>query len=128
MSQQGPSSIDQGERMIKVGALEVYPAGLCVRVAGVKMVLPLREFRVLLELAENAGRVVPTRVLLDHIWGPGFADTTGTLKVHVGRVRRRLRTALGTDYIRTVRGYGYALDHELARPTPDEDGPPPPLP
>jgi two-component system, OmpR family, response regulator RegX3 len=119
---QGPPSSGSEERMIKVGALEVYPAGLCVRVAGVKMALPMREFRVLLELAENAGRVVPAQVLLDRIWGPGFVDTTGTLKVHVGRVRKRLRSALGVDYIRTVRGFGYALDPELARPA---DDPPP---
>lgn len=101
--------------LLRVGRVELDPAALAVRVAGVKLALPLREFQVLLLLAENAGRVIPAQVLLDRIWGPGFVDRSGTLKVHVNRVRKRLLGALGVDYIRTVRGLGYSLDPELAR-------------
>lgn len=102
------------ERVLRVGELEIYPAGLSLRMAGVKATLPLREFEVLLVLAENAGRVIPVRTLLDRAWGVGYTDNTGTLKVHVNRLRKRIKAALGVDYIRTVRGLGYSLDPELA--------------
>ena len=109
----GPSDADP-DRVLQVGELEIYPAGLSVRLGGVKATLPLREFEVLLVLAENAGRVIPVQALLDHAWGVGYTDNTGTLKVHVNRLRKRIKTALGVDYIRTVRGLGYSLDPELA--------------
>jgi two-component system, OmpR family, response regulator RegX3 len=102
------------ERVLHVGRLEIYPAGLSLRMAGVKSTLPLREFEVLLVLAQNAGRVIPFQTLLDAAWGDGFTDSSGTLKVHVNRIRTRIRAALGVDYIRTVRGVGYPLDPELA--------------
>lgn len=101
--------------VVRVGEVEIDLDGLSVRVRGIKMALPLREFQLLLLMAENAGRVLPAKVLLDRVWGPGFVDTSGTLKVHVARVRRRLRGVLGVDYVRTVRGVGYSLDPELAR-------------
>jgi DNA-binding response OmpR family regulator len=102
------------EQVVTVGDLELYPAGLSLRLGGHKTSLPLREFEVLLVLARNAGKVVPVRTLLDHAWGLGYVDNTGTLKVHVNRLRKRIKNALGVDYIRTVRGIGYSLDPELA--------------
>lgn len=111
-----PHHADEGADVVRVGDLLLYPAGLAVRMAGVKSVLPLREFQILLVLARNAGRVIPVQVLLDHAWGEGYVDRSGTLKTHVNRLRKRMVAGLGVDYIRTVRGLGYALDPELARP------------
>ncbi|HWH29683.1 MAG TPA: winged helix-turn-helix domain-containing protein [Mycobacteriales bacterium] len=113
---QGPEPApDDASRVLRVGALEIDRDGLCISVGGVRMALPRREFEVLLVLAENAGRVLPARLLLDRVWGPGFVDGSGTLKVHVNRIRRRITGVLGVDYIRTVRGLGYSLDPDLAR-------------
>ena len=106
---------DDPERVVRVGALEVYPAGLSLRIDGVKSTLPLREFEVLLVLAENAGRVIPFETLMEAAWGPSATSRAGTLKSHVNRLRRRIRDELGVDYVRTVRGVGYSLDPELAR-------------
>ena len=103
------------DRVVHVGALEVYPAGLSLRINGVKSTLPLREFEVLLVLAENAGRVIPFDTLMEAAWGPSLTQRSGTLKSHVNRLRRRIKSELGVDYIRTVRGVGYSLDPELAR-------------
>ena len=102
------------ERVLRVGELEIYPAGLSLRMRGTKTTLPLREFEVLLVLAQNVGNVIPTQTVLDQAWGVGFTDNTGTLKTHVNRLRKRIKAGLGVDYIRTVRGIGYSLDPELA--------------
>ena len=102
------------ERIVQVGEIEVYPAGLSLRIQGVKSTLPLREFEVLLVLAENAGRVIPFETLMEAAWGPSVTPRAGTLKSHVNRLRRRIKAELGVDYIRTVRGVGYSLDPELA--------------
>lgn len=68
------------------------------------------EYRLLEELARNAGRVVPHQLLLDKVWGPDWVADPNYLKVFV----RRLRQKLGDDpqqpqYIHTEWGQGYRM-------------------
>jgi two-component system, OmpR family, response regulator RegX3 len=70
-----------------------------------------KEFVILRQLMENAGRVVTRRELLDNAWGPDKADVRNYLEVHT----RRLRTKIESDVdrptrIRTVRRVGYIFD------------------
>lgn len=70
------------------------------------------EFRLLLTLLERPGKVWSRDQLLDRVWGR-YSDTeTRTVDVHVGRLRKALRKASDREMIRTVRGFGYALDGE----------------
>lgn len=98
------------DRVLPVGALEIDVAAMAVRFRGCRVEMPLREFQVLLLLADNAGRVLSPSSVAEHVWGPGFADVHGNLKIHISRLRRRMHTAAGSDCIRTVRGVGYCLD------------------
>jgi DNA-binding response OmpR family regulator len=98
------------ERVVRVGELEIDVAAMSVRLAGQRISMPLREFQVLLLLADNAGHVLSHTSLVEHLWRPGFADTHGNLKIHVSRLRHRLRACGSPDCIRTVRGVGYCLD------------------
>lgn len=68
------------------------------------------EFKLLVVLMQSAGRVFSRGQLLDQVWGMSSDLETRTVDVHVGRLRRALENAGGTDLIRTVRGFGYALD------------------
>lgn len=68
------------------------------------------EFRLLTTFMERPGRVWSRDQLLDRVWGRDIYVDSRTVDVHVGRLRKALRTATGTDDpIRTVRGAGYAL-------------------
>ena len=98
------------ERVVRVGRLEVDVAAIAVRFAGVRVDMPLKEFQVLLLLADNHGRALSAASLAKHLWGPDFEDAHGNLKIHISRLRRRLRDAGGADCIRTVRGVGYCLE------------------
>jgi DNA-binding response OmpR family regulator len=98
------------ERVVRVGELEVDVAAMAVRLAGQRIPMPLREFQVLLLLADNLGHVLSHASLVEHLWHPGFEDTHGNLKIHVSRLRHRLRACSSQDYIRTVRGIGYCLE------------------
>ncbi len=46
------------------------------------------------------------------VWGISADIDTRTVDVHVGRLRKVLKQAIGKDTIRTVRGFGYALRNE----------------
>ncbi|PWJ19383.1 phosphate regulon transcriptional regulator PhoB [Jannaschia seohaensis] len=68
------------------------------------------EFRLLTTFMERPGRVWSRDQLLDRVWGRDIYVDSRTVDVHVGRLRKALRGATGTDDpIRTVRGAGYAL-------------------
>ena len=63
------------------------------------------EFLLLRELAEHAGQSVPKGQLLATVWGYDFDPGSNVVDVCV----RRLRSKLGFDLIKTVRGEGYQL-------------------
>jgi DNA-binding response OmpR family regulator len=68
-----------------------------------------KEFDLLLLLASNPGIVLTRDVLLDRVWGAGYAGlTTRTVDVHVNALRKKLDDdAAQPRYIETVRSVGY---------------------
>lgn len=69
--------------------------------------LTTTEFKVLLELARHAGRVLTREQLMDRVWGMDFYGTDRVVDVYVGQVRRKLEQATGENLIQSVRGVGY---------------------
>jgi two-component system OmpR family response regulator len=63
------------------------------------------EFLLLRELAEHVGQSVPKDRLLSSVWGYDFDPGSNVVDVCV----RRLRSKLGFNLIKTVRGEGYQL-------------------
>lgn len=65
------------------------------------------EFKLLRVFMESPGRVFSRDQLLERVWGSNNLEVeTRTVDVHIGRLRKQL----GTEYIRTIRGFGYSLD------------------
>lgn len=98
-------------RILRIGDVELQLDSYRLLVRGTPVHLPHKEFVILRQLMENAGRVVTRRELLDNAWGPDRADARNYLEVHI----RRLRTKIESDMeqptrIRTVRGVGYIFD------------------
>ncbi|MBI4329347.1 MAG: response regulator transcription factor [Chloroflexi bacterium] len=65
------------------------------------------EYRLLVELTGNAGRVVTHRQLLQRVWGQEY-DSVKSVEWHVGRLRRKLGVSAKT--IGSIRGVGYRYD------------------
>ena len=81
-----------------------------VEVAGEPVELTLKEFELLLTLAENKGIVFSRQQLLEKVWGSDYLGESRTIDVHVGTLRSKLG-AYGSD-ISTIRGVGYCLKEE----------------
>ncbi|QBY00597.1 phosphate regulon transcriptional regulatory protein PhoB [Rhodophyticola sp. CCM32] len=77
--------------------------------AGASLTLGPTEFRLLTAFMERPGRVWSREQLLDRVWGRDIYVDSRTVDVHVGRLRKALRSSGSDDPIRTVRGAGYAL-------------------
>ena len=80
-----------------------------VQRAGQPLKLGPTEYRLLVTLMEQPGRVFSRDQLLDHVWGRDIYVDTRTVDVHVARLRKVLKQDGLADPIRTVRGAGYAL-------------------
>lgn len=67
------------------------------------------EFSILELLMRNAGIVLERSVMYDRIWGYDFGDSSRSLDVHVGYLRRKLEADGAPRVIETVRGIGFVL-------------------
>ena len=69
------------------------------------------EFRLLYQLASNAGRVVPAERLIESAWGYDGGDSV-LVKTHLSHLRRKLQLPQqGRGSLSVVRGAGYRLEH-----------------
>jgi DNA-binding response OmpR family regulator len=89
----------------RLGRLEVDEAAMTAHIDGAQVPLTTTEFRLLADLARNAGVVRTRPALLEDVWGYVWAGDTRLVDVHV----QRLRAKLGSELIETVRGVGYKL-------------------
>lgn len=71
-----------------------------------RLILTRKEYELLALLVENAGEIVPRRVLLQRVWGYTDEIRTRTLDVHVRRLRKKLGS-YSEQYIETIFGIGY---------------------
>ncbi len=97
---------------IRVGKLTIDPARKEVVFAARRVPLPPNQFRLLLYLALNAGRVVEQRELVRELWGFAGSDSEASkmVKAHILLIRRKLGwTDDSTSYLQSVRGFGYIL-------------------
>ena len=96
-------------QVLQIADLTLDPERVRVTRAGEELHLGPTEFRLLAALMERPGKVWTRDALLDRVWGREIYIDPRTVDVHVGRLRKTLRTAGDGDPIRTVRGTGYAL-------------------
>jgi len=89
-----------------IGAITIDVDAHEVLCDGTVVELSPTEFRLLLVLAENAGRVMSREQLLDQVWGLGHGVESSAVETYVSYLRRKLGEHLT---LRTVRGVGYQL-------------------
>ncbi|MBL8163513.1 MAG: response regulator transcription factor [Anaerolineae bacterium] len=93
---------------LMIDNLHIYPERRLVLVNGNEVELRMKEFDLLLTLAENRGIVFSREKLLDVVWGFDFAGETRTVDVHIAHLRHKLDGMHAQ--IETVWGVGYKLD------------------
>jgi len=96
---------DPHHEVLRVGELSLDVGRLQADAGTGPVPLTRLEFLLLRELMEHAGHSVPKDQLLASIWGYDFDPGSNVVDVCV----RRLRSKLGFDLIRTIRGAGYQL-------------------
>ena len=99
-----------GGRALKFGNVEINAAAREVRKGGEPLKLTLKEFDLLSFLASHPRRVFSRDQLMDRVWGYAAALDTGTVTVHVRRLREKLEEDPSRPrLLETVWGVGYRL-------------------
>ncbi len=96
------------DELIRVGNLEIDVPRMHVTVDGRSVELTPSEFRVLLTLAKEPGRVFTRGQLLDTLHGVAFESYERAIDAHVKNIRRKIEPDEGPPrYVQTVYGVGY---------------------
>ena len=94
---------------LKVADLEVDRVGRIVRRGGRAVQLTKTEFDLLELLVFNADVVMSREAIYRAIWEYNFEDSSKSLDVYIGYLRRKIENEDSPRLIHTVRGVGYVV-------------------
>ncbi|MDO4531261.1 MAG: response regulator transcription factor [Bacillota bacterium] len=92
------------------GQLRIDYAVGCAFLGQEELKLTPREYKLLCLLAQNTGKVLTHRFILQNVWGSSLENDIGTLRVFMTTLRKKLES--GNDaaqYIQTHIGVGYRM-------------------
>jgi two-component system phosphate regulon response regulator PhoB len=101
-------------KLLKCGELELDRARCRVQLSSREVSLTATEFRLLEFLMSRPGVVFSREQLLDAVWGHDRAVTDRTVDVYILRLRQKIETDEANSFIRSVRGFGYSFNMEVA--------------
>lgn len=105
---------DSADGVIKIKELTINTNEAKVYKNGNEIVLTAMEYRLLLILLNNRGKVISRTQLLENIWDiDGDFVEDNTLTVYIKRLRDKIEDEPTKPvYIKTVRGLGYVIDND----------------
>ncbi|WP_066260312.1 response regulator transcription factor [Neobacillus drentensis] len=109
-----PEAIDASEKEtgeLVIANLKIIPDKYEAYFNDTLLELTLKEFELLLYLAQNKGRVLTRDQLLSAVWNYDFAGDTRIVDVHISHLREKVEVDTKKPvYIKTMRGLGYRLE------------------
>lgn len=98
---------DARSSRLQAGALEMEPSSYEAYLDGEKLDLTRSEFRLLVSLLQNQGKVLTRERLIEEIQGEGVNVVGRTVDTHVFGLRKKLGEH--SHLIETIRGVGYRV-------------------
>jgi two-component system, OmpR family, KDP operon response regulator KdpE len=100
---------------VSLGHLTIDLAAKRVSTADGDVRLTPTEWQLLTVLLRHPGKLLSRRQLLQEVWGPGYAEATGNLRLYMAQLRRKLEPDPARPrWLLTEPGMGYRFQ-------PDED-------
>lgn len=97
-----------GEEVLDLGELRLDLARRVVTARGAEVHLTPTEYKLLVLLAKNAGKVLTHRQLLQEVWGPAYANQTHYVRVHMASLRKKVEVDPARPrFLLTEPGVGY---------------------
>ncbi len=96
-------SSEESDNNIKVGDLTIDKEKHLVMINNEKLILPRKEFNLLLLLVSKPEKVFVREDIYKNVWGNDVIVGDRTIDVHI----RKLREKIGESHIKTIKGVGY---------------------
>ena len=94
--------------VLTIGGLKIDKNAHRVYVDDNEVAMPVKEYELLLFLAENPNIVFNKERLFDRVWGMDAMGDVSTVTVHIQRIRDKIdKNRSGNKFIETVWGAGY---------------------
>ena len=104
-------SIPNAEFQYDNGQLKIDGERRDVSIRGKRIKLTPVEFRLLVFLARNAGKVLTFEQIIANVWGAEYKGSTDYVHVYVSHLRRKLEeNTKSPRYIVTLHGVGYIFE------------------
>ncbi len=97
------------EEVIYVADLSINKTEQKVFRAGREITLTVKEFQLLLLLAENVGRTFSKQQISEQVWQHNFNTNTNTVEVYINFLRKKIDKDFDQKLIHTRSGFGYFL-------------------
>ena len=92
------------------GALRIDYSSNCAYLADEELRLTPMEYKLLCLLAQNTGKVLTHKFILQNVWGNSLESDIGSLRVFMTTLRKKLEKTPGSpQYIQTHIGIGYRM-------------------
>lgn len=95
---------------IRLKSLVIDRKNYEINVGNEILLLPVKEFELLAQLAQYPGRLFSRSELIELVWGVDYEGDERTVDVHIKRLRQRFLDYQDDFMIRTVRGIGYKVE------------------
>ena len=98
-----------GSDIIKFNEMSLNAESKTVIVNDKELALTKKEFDLLQFFLINKNRVLTKEAIAEHLWEDNIdlADSFDFIYTHLNNIRRKIKQAGGTDYIKTIYGMGY---------------------
>ncbi|MFI3209563.1 MAG: response regulator transcription factor [Peptostreptococcaceae bacterium] len=94
-------------KSIKFNGIEIDKTSHIVKIDNEEINLTPKEFELLELFMENINNTFSRDYLLETVWGYDYEGDERTVDTHITRLRKKLQNK--SEYLKTIRGYGYKL-------------------
>ena len=98
-----------GNNIIEFAEISINTEAREVQIHGHAIILTQKEYQLLLFLISNRNRIITKESIVEHLWGDDtdMFDSFDFIYSHIKNLRKKIVTAGGEDYLKTVYGVGY---------------------
>lgn len=95
--------------IINIGTLKLNPVNRTVYIDDKEVILAIKEFDILEYICYKHPAVVSSEEIVEHVYDENFDPFSSVLRVHISRLKNKLKNVQGQDVLVNVRGKGYCL-------------------
>ncbi len=97
------SSSEKKSNIVNIGDLTIDREKYIIINKGSELILPKKEFELLMLLASKPDKVFTRDEIYNAVWGDSIIVGDRTIDVHIRKVREKI----GSNHIKTIKGVGY---------------------